>query len=104
MGKWGEDVTLEQVARTVADHNDRIYGHWNGGERVPGLIEQNTEFFKWIKQRNEERDVLTSSLLKYGKFIVPAIMLLAVIGLLNMLGIHDGAAALAKMFTPSHGG
>lgn len=91
----GGTMSLEQLTKYVRQVDRDVYGFWQtDGKRAPGLIERNDEMYK-----------ILVSLKHYGKnWIIPLLILLAVIGLLNVVGAHGAADAVVQIVKSAHGG
>jgi hypothetical protein len=87
----GDEDDVSSLRRDVHDLKSAVFGYWNGGERVPGLIEQTNAIAKLMATRDAENEKMRETVRKAAWQITrPIIGMLVVIGVAAILTALHG--------------
>jgi hypothetical protein len=86
---FSNDPSFEALRYEVKGIKDVVFGYWEGGERVAGLVEQTNAMIREMKERDVQHaelvERLTSSAWSIAKPLFAGIVVLIVVGVLNAL-------------------
>lgn len=94
-----EPIDVNAIRDDVETLNSAVFGYWQRGERVPGLVEQTNEMLKVMKQHHDEFQAVASRASDIAWSIAkPIIVLLGVTAFLiaaNLIS-HAGLENIVK--------
>lgn len=92
------------MEQRVGGLENAVFGYWEEGKRVKGLIEQTNDIITAVKKRDDDFAKAGSEAWKIARPVIGMLAVLSLVGIANLFFGPHGVDTAIKALSAAHGG